>query len=101
MAYARGSAGRVLAGLRQFVGEIHGREDRDAQRIHGTALRSDGAHLGVHLRGQLADVLLIFTGKVIRLIVDLDGDVVGGVLNHTPPYNSSASSCERSFSTRW
>src|SRR6478609_6762285 len=99
--HARGQAGWGLAGLRKLVGKIQRGEDRDAKRIHGSSLGGHGAHFRVHLGGQLADVIRVVAGQMVRLVVDLDRHVIGGGFVHTPPYNSRASSWERSFSTRW
>ena len=65
-------------GLRKFIGKIESRQHGDAQRVHGTSLRGDGAHLAVNLLREVPNVLGVLADQVIGLVVDVDGRVTGG-----------------------
>ncbi len=62
-------------GLRKFVGQIESRQHSHSQRVDGVTLRGHGAHLGVDIFCDLANMLRIMASEVIGLIVDGDGRV--------------------------
>ena len=64
----------ALASGAEFVGDVEGGEDGDAEGVDGVAVGGDGAHLGVDDGGEALDVGGVGAAEIVDLIVDVYGD---------------------------
>ena len=71
----------TLAGGAEFVGDVEGGEDGDAEAVDCVALGGDGAHFGVDNGGETFDVGGIGAAEMVDLVVDVDRDglALGGL----------------------
>jgi hypothetical protein len=74
---AAGEVVVTLAGGAEFVGDVEGGEDGDAEGVYGVAVGGDSAHLGVDDGGETLDVGGIGAAEVVDLVVDLYGNGLG------------------------
>ena len=58
-------------GLCKLVRKVERSKHGDPQGVYSTTLRCNGAHLGVHQRGEPMDVGWILPRKMISLVVDV------------------------------
>ena len=60
----------ILIALQQmiFIGDVERRQHRQPRRIHGLRLLRHGAHLAVHVLGQLENVFRVGSAQVVRLV---------------------------------
>src|SRR5579864_1951097 len=59
-----------------FIGDIQRSQHRQAGRVHGVGLLRYRPHLGIHVLGQLQDVLRIRPAQIVSLIEDLHAHAV-------------------------